>query len=68
MLAIIKLAPDNKEMSHCAQALISFFYETISIYKNRFQETKALFGVNESVEYETLQGCAPSHGNLTKVK
>lgn len=45
-----------------------FFYETISIYKNRFQETKALFGVNESEEYETLQDCAPSHGNLTKVK
>lgn len=60
MVTIIKLAPDNTEMSHCAPGLISFFfYETISIHKIKFQETKALFGVNESMEYETLQGCAP---------
>lgn len=45
-----------------------FLYETISIYKTEFQETKALFGVIESVEYETLQGCIPSHGNVSKVK
>lgn len=65
--AIIKLSPENTEMSHCTQALMSFFYETISIYKTKYQETKA-FGVNEIVDSETLQGCAPSRGNLTKVK
>lgn len=68
--ATIKLAPDDTEMSHCTRALVSFFFfnETISIHKIKFQETKALFGVSESVEYETLQGRAHSDGKLTKVK
>lgn len=67
-VAIVKLAPDNTEMSPCTHTHMFFLYETISIYKTKFQETKALFGVSESVEYETLQGCIPSHGNVTKVK
>lgn len=59
MVAIIKLAPEHKNL---------FFYETISTYKMEFQETKALFGANESEESETLQGAAASCGKLTKVE